>query len=87
MEKYYELIFDDVMIRQLKKASKNQQIKAILSRMFNRLELVGHMAGKLLDSKLLKNSLEFFNSKNLPSIFSESVNTPSFMMELGRDFR
>ncbi|MEK6943666.1 MAG: hypothetical protein AABX00_06395 [Nanoarchaeota archaeon] len=52
MEKRYPLVFDDVIIKQLKKAGKNQQIKTILTRMLDRLEQSGEDAGELLDSGL-----------------------------------
>jgi len=52
MEKRYKLIFDDVIIKQLKKAAKNNQIKTILTKMLDSIELNGPLAGKLLDSKL-----------------------------------
>ena len=51
MEKY-ALVFDDVMIKQLKKAAKNHHIKQILSKMLDKLELTGPDAGELLDSQL-----------------------------------
>lgn len=41
MGKQYELIFDKVILRQLKLAGKNQRVKQILSEMLNRLELIG----------------------------------------------
>lgn len=40
------------MISQLKKAAKNKQVKNILSKMLNKIELLGPLAGNLLDSKL-----------------------------------
>jgi len=46
------LVFDDVMLRQLKKAAKDQQIKSILSKMLDKIELLGSLAGDLVDSKL-----------------------------------
>lgn len=52
MGKNYTLIFDDVMIKQLKKAAKNQHIKEILTKMLDKLELIGPDAGDLLDSQL-----------------------------------
>jgi len=52
MEQRYALIFDDVMIKQLKQAAKNQNIKQIITNWLNELESDGHLAGKLLDSKL-----------------------------------
>lgn len=52
MEKAFTLIFDDVMVKELKKAAKNGHIKSILASMLDKLELFGHDAGKLLDSEL-----------------------------------
>lgn len=52
MEKNYSLIFDDVMIKQLKRAAKNQNIKEILTKMLDKLEFLGPDAGNLLDSQL-----------------------------------
>lgn len=52
METNYTLVFDDVMIKQLKKAGKNQHIKGILTNMLDKLELSGPDAGELLDSQL-----------------------------------
>ena len=52
MEGNYTLIFDDVMIKQLKKAAKNQHIKNILTKMLDKLENLGADAGDLLDSQL-----------------------------------
>jgi len=52
METHYTLVFDDVMIKQLKKAAKNQHIKEILTKMLDKLELSGPNAGELLDPHL-----------------------------------
>ena len=52
MEKKYTLIFDEVIIKQLKKAAKNQHIKNILTKMLDKLEYSGADAGDLLDSQL-----------------------------------
>ena len=52
MEKRYTLVFDKVMIKQLKKAAKNQHIKDILTKMLDKLENLGPDAGDLLDSQL-----------------------------------
>jgi len=48
----YELIFDEVIARQLKKIAKNIHIKKILSKMFDKIEELGPRAGKLLDPQL-----------------------------------
>ena len=48
----YTLVFDDVMVKQLKKSAKNQHIKEILTKMLDKLELSGPDAGELLDSQL-----------------------------------
>ena len=52
MDKGYTLVFDDVIIKQLKKAAKNQHIQEILTKMIDKLELSGPNAGELLDSQL-----------------------------------
>ena len=52
METHYNLIFDDIMIKQFKKAAKNQHIKDILTKMLDKLEFTGPDAGELLDSQL-----------------------------------
>ena len=52
MEKPYTLIFDDVMIKQLKKVAKNQHIKNILTKILDKLEYSGADAVNLLDSQL-----------------------------------
>ena len=48
----FPLVFDDVILQQLQKAGKNQQLKNILSVMLDELEEKGPRAGKLLDSHL-----------------------------------
>ena len=48
----FPLVFDDVMIKQLKKAAKNNQVKQILTKMLDKIEETGPTAGELLDSKL-----------------------------------
>ena len=52
MEKCYNLVFDDIIIKQLKKAAKNNIIKEILTKMLDRLEFSGSDSGNLLDSQL-----------------------------------
>lgn len=52
MEGNYHLIFDEVMIKQLKKAAKNHHIKEILIKMLDKLGSFGPEAGELLDSQL-----------------------------------
>lgn len=48
----FPLVFDEVMIKQLQKAAKNQQLKNILKNMLDEIEEKGPEAGKLLDSHL-----------------------------------
>lgn len=50
--KNYEIIFDDVILSQLKEAGKNMHIKNFLSKMLDKIEELGPNAGKLLDSHL-----------------------------------
>ena len=52
MEKRYNLVFDDIMIKQLKRAAKNNIIKEILTKMLDKLEFLGKDAGNILDSQL-----------------------------------
>ena len=52
MNKSFELIFDDIILKQLKKAGKNQKVREILKKMFDKLELAGSSVGELLDSQL-----------------------------------
>tara|TARA_Y100000034_G_C6692669_1_gene305061 strand:- start:251 stop:562 length:312 start_codon:yes stop_codon:yes gene_type:complete len=48
----YKLIFDDIILKQLKQAGKNKQIKDILSNILDKIEELGPDAGKLIDSHL-----------------------------------
>lgn len=50
MEKRFTLVFDDVILKQLKQVDNS--IKEILTQMFDELEKKGSDAGKLLDSHL-----------------------------------
>lgn len=52
MEKRYVLIFDDVMLKQLKSLGKDSNIRSFISNMLNKIEEHGSRAGKLLDSRL-----------------------------------
>ena len=48
----YKIIFDRIILKQLKKAGKNKQVRNILSKSFDKIESLGPRAGKLLDSQL-----------------------------------
>ena len=48
----YKIVFDEVILRQLKKAGKNKFIRDILSKFFDKIEELGPRAGQLIDSKL-----------------------------------
>ncbi len=48
----FKLVFDKVILKQLQKAAKNQQVKEILTKMLDRIEEKGPDAGELLDSKI-----------------------------------
>lgn len=48
----FPLVFDEIMIKQLQKAAKNQQLKNLLKSMLDEVEEKGPEAGKLLDSHL-----------------------------------
>ncbi len=51
-EKQFAAIFDEIMLKQLKAAGKNQSIKSVLSQMLDKIETLGPRAGKLIDSRL-----------------------------------
>jgi len=48
----FKIIFDDVILNQLKQSGKNQQIRVIISKLFDKIENIGPRAGKLIDSQL-----------------------------------
>ncbi len=52
MAENYRLVFDKVILKQLKKVARDNPTKQILSKMLDRVEQAGPMAGKLLDSHL-----------------------------------
>jgi len=52
MEKHFNLVFDKVIKKQLTQSVKNQAVKNSLTKMFDKLEILGPLAGELLDSKL-----------------------------------
>ncbi len=52
MSSKFEIIFDDVMLKRLKKLGKNQELKNRISKMLDKIEEMGPRAGKLLDSNL-----------------------------------
>jgi len=49
--KNYILVFDEVIVRQLRKLSTNKHLKDIITNILDRLEEHGPMAGKILDSR------------------------------------
>jgi hypothetical protein len=48
----FELVFDKVILKQLKKSGKNNSLRIVLSKIFDKIEELGPRAGKLLDSQL-----------------------------------
>ena len=48
----FKIIFDEIILNQLKQYGKNQQIRDIISKLFDKIEELGHRAGKLIDSQL-----------------------------------
>ena len=51
MEKRFTLVFDDILKKQLDKSAKDKKIQEILTKMFNKVEFLGPLAGELLDSQ------------------------------------
>lgn len=56
----YTLIFDKVILKQLRQAAKNRPVKEILIKMLDRIEEGGSNAGKVLDS-----TFQLFEIKNM----------------------
>ena len=52
MENKFILVFDEVILKQLKKLGEHEQTRILLSKMLNKIELLGPLAGKLIDSHL-----------------------------------
>lgn len=52
MSNKFVLVFDDVMLAQLKKLGEDRQLRELLSKMFDKMELLGPRAGELIDSHL-----------------------------------
>jgi mRNA-degrading endonuclease RelE of RelBE toxin-antitoxin system len=48
----FKIIFDEVMLKQLKTLGKNQELKVRISKMLDKIEELGPRAGKLLDSRI-----------------------------------
>src|SRR3989344_3278254 len=48
----YNLVFDEIILKQLKDLSKNKGLKEIISKILDKIEELGPNAGNLLDSKL-----------------------------------
>ena len=72
MEKRYTLVFDNVMIKQLKKAAKNQHIKDILTKMLDKLENLGLMPETFLIHSFLFMRLK--QSIHLLGCISSTIN-------------
>ena len=52
INKNYSIVFDEVILKQMKKLGKNPFLKNLLTKMFDRIELLGGDAGNLIDSRL-----------------------------------
>lgn len=48
----YKLVFDGTILNQLRKTGKNNHVRNIISKMFDKIEEKGPYAGKLIDSRL-----------------------------------
>jgi len=48
----YTLVFDNVILNQLKKLGKDVHLRKIISKMLDKIEILGPRAGKLLDTRL-----------------------------------
>ncbi len=52
MQKRFTLVFDEVMRDQFRKLGETDSLRALLTKMFDRMEELGPRAGKLIDSQL-----------------------------------
>src|SRR3989344_1423622 len=59
----YNLVFDEIILKQLKDLSKNKGLKEIISKILDKIEELGPNAGNLLDSKLHIYEMKNFNKK------------------------
>ncbi len=50
--KQFELVYDEVILAQLKKLGENRHLRELLSKMFDKMEVLGPRAGELIDSHL-----------------------------------
>ena len=48
----FRTVFDDVILKQLKRLGEKEEIREILTNMLNKIEELGPRAGELIDSKL-----------------------------------
>jgi len=51
-DKNYRIIFDEVMLKQMKKLGKNPFLRELLTKMLDKIEFLGENAGNLIDSRL-----------------------------------
>lgn len=52
MNPKFNIVFDEVILGQLKKLGKNKELRERISKILDKIEELGPSAGKLLDSKL-----------------------------------
>lgn len=85
----YELVYDEVILKQLKKAAKDNKVKEILSKMFDKLENKGPEIGELLDSKVfiyeLKNMHPPIRLYYKPDLETDKIKVFEFEMKTGQD--
>ncbi len=52
MQKRFTLVFDEVILQQFKELGKHAKTREMISKMFDKMELLGPRAGVLVDSQL-----------------------------------
>ncbi|MBI4150571.1 hypothetical protein HY492_00435 [Candidatus Woesearchaeota archaeon] len=52
MSANYPLVFDEVILSQLKKLGEDKHVRTFITKMFDRMELLGPRAGELIDGQL-----------------------------------
>ncbi len=52
MDEKFVLVFDEIMLKQLKKLGADENLRSLLSKLLDKMEEFGPSAGKLIDSHL-----------------------------------
>ena len=76
----YRIVFDSIILNQLKKLGENESIRSILTKMMDKIEELGPRAGKLIDSHLFIYEMKTKNSP-LRLYFKHAQNNDIYLFE------